>query len=140
MRKRLGTRPTRPIRSCKPPTATLNDWQNDKGGRGMPAGYLRRCAKCGNDDTTRTFKAPEDIQATEAWACPTCAWTDYEIVAVGEKPAGSQAMGPPPQERQAPAAGAMGARVQGSPMEDEENPQEVAGVVGGTNQTGNRNQ
>jgi hypothetical protein len=44
---------------------------------------IAKCTKCGKLDERKTYASAEDAakQGTfERWTCPTCAWTELELV------------------------------------------------------------
>ena len=46
---------------------------------------LRRCAQCGRNDARRTWSSIDEAandKALVGWTCPTCAWTEAELVEV----------------------------------------------------------
>jgi hypothetical protein len=46
---------------------------------------VRRCVQCGRNDTRRTWSSIEQAAndgALLAWTCPTCAWTEAELIEV----------------------------------------------------------
>jgi hypothetical protein len=51
---------------------------------------IRKCEQCGSLDTRATWasadKAAEE-GALSNWACPTCAWTAFDLVEAEEEPA-----------------------------------------------------
>ena len=52
-----------------------------------PMAVVRKCDKCGRvDDRERWASAAEaaDQGGLTAWTCPTCAWTEFELVEAGE--------------------------------------------------------
>jgi hypothetical protein len=53
---------------------------------------VRRCDQCGKNDTRRTWSSLNDAAddgALDGWVCPTCAWTEAELIEVDATPAGS---------------------------------------------------
>ena len=44
---------------------------------------VRTCTKCGSQDTSQTWpsmaNAADAGAAEAAWACPTCAWPEFEL-------------------------------------------------------------
>jgi hypothetical protein len=45
--------------------------------------FVRKCEKCGNiDDREQWSSASEaaDKGAFQDWTCPSCAWTEFELV------------------------------------------------------------
>jgi predicted nucleic-acid-binding Zn-ribbon protein len=45
--------------------------------------FVRKCEKCGNlDDREQWSSASEaaDKGAFQNWTCPSCAWTEFELV------------------------------------------------------------
>lgn len=72
---------------------------------------VRRCVQCGKNDTSRTWSsidAAANDGALLSWTCPTCAWTEAELIEV-----------------EAAATGASGDQV--AAVESEAAPQPVAG-------------
>jgi predicted nucleic-acid-binding Zn-ribbon protein len=52
-------------------------------GRGDLMAFVRKCEKCGNvDDREQWSSASEaaDQGAFQNWTCPSCAWTEFELV------------------------------------------------------------
>ena len=46
---------------------------------------VRRCVQCGRNDTRRTWPsidAAANDGALLSWTCPTCAWTEAELIEV----------------------------------------------------------
>ena len=44
---------------------------------------VAKCAKCGKIDQRKTYSSAEDAAKQGAftnWTCPTCAWTEHELV------------------------------------------------------------
>jgi predicted nucleic-acid-binding Zn-ribbon protein len=51
--------------------------------------FVRKCDKCGHiDDRQRWASTAEagDQGAFKNWTCPTCAWTEFELVDESEAP------------------------------------------------------
>jgi hypothetical protein len=51
---------------------------------------IRKCDRCGNVDHRATWASIEeaaDRDAFKGWACPICAWTEFDLVEVEEEPA-----------------------------------------------------
>jgi hypothetical protein len=45
--------------------------------------YVPKCTKCEKLDTRRSYASPDDGAkhgTFERWTCPTCAWTEFELV------------------------------------------------------------
>ncbi len=46
--------------------------------------FVRKCLRCGNADLSRRWdsrtKAADDGAFKAEWACPNCAWPDFDIV------------------------------------------------------------
>lgn len=71
---------------------------------------VRRCVQCGRDDTGRTWPSIEDAAndgALRSWTCPTCAWTEAELVEVDASTTGASGAqpAPVPDEARHPVAG-----------------------------------
>jgi predicted nucleic-acid-binding Zn-ribbon protein len=52
-------------------------------GRGDLMAFVRKCEKCGNvDDREQWSSASEaaDQGAFQNWTCPSCAWTEFELI------------------------------------------------------------
>jgi predicted nucleic-acid-binding Zn-ribbon protein len=52
-------------------------------GRGDLMAFVRKCEKCGNvDDSEQWSSASEaaDKGAFQNWTCPSCAWTEFELI------------------------------------------------------------
>lgn len=50
---------------------------------------IRKCEKCGSLDRRATWTSADDAAAKgafDAWTCPTCAWTEFELVEAEEQP------------------------------------------------------
>ena len=44
---------------------------------------IAKCAKCGKFDERTTYESAEKAAkqgAFERWTCPTCAWSEFELV------------------------------------------------------------
>ena len=53
---------------------------------------VRRCVQCGKNDTRRTWSSMNDAAedgALKSWTCPTCAWTEGELIEVDATGTGS---------------------------------------------------
>lgn len=51
---------------------------------------VRKCAKCGHIDDRTTWASADEASkdgSFEGWACPMCAWTDFELVDADQAPA-----------------------------------------------------
>lgn len=51
---------------------------------------IRKCEKCGSLDRRATWTSADEAAAKGAfdgWTCPTCAWTEFELVEAEEEPA-----------------------------------------------------
>jgi predicted nucleic-acid-binding Zn-ribbon protein len=51
---------------------------------------IRKCDKCGNLDNRQTWSSADDAAkdgAFNSWTCPTCAWTEFDLVEAEEEPA-----------------------------------------------------
>ena len=49
--------------------------------------FVRKCDKCGSvDDRQQWASAAQaaDSGAFQNWTCPTCAWTEFELVETSE--------------------------------------------------------
>jgi len=57
---------------------------------------VRRCAKCGHEDLRERWKSPEDAAKagamSAAWACPSCAWPEAELVEASRRAAPTSAV------------------------------------------------
>ena len=45
--------------------------------------FVRKCDKCGHIDARQTWSSATeaaDAGAFQDWTCPTCAWTEFELV------------------------------------------------------------
>jgi len=45
--------------------------------------FVRKCDKCGHIDNRQTWSSATeaaDAGAFQNWTCPTCAWTEFELV------------------------------------------------------------
>ena len=50
---------------------------------------IRKCEKCGTLDRRATWPSRDAASrdgALDGWACPTCAWTESDLVEVEEAP------------------------------------------------------
>lgn len=48
---------------------------------------VRKCDKCGHIDDRQRWSSPTeaaDQGAFQDWTCPTCAWTEFELVEESE--------------------------------------------------------
>ena len=44
---------------------------------------VAKCEQCGRIDTRKQWASPEDAakqDAFKSWTCPTCAWTEFDLV------------------------------------------------------------
>ena len=44
---------------------------------------VRKCDKCGSIDNRQTWSSADDAAKQGAfnnWTCPTCAWTEFDLV------------------------------------------------------------
>jgi ssDNA-binding Zn-finger/Zn-ribbon topoisomerase 1 len=51
---------------------------------------IRKCEKCGSLDNRSTWSSADDAAKDDAfdnWTCPTCAWTEFDLVEAQEEPA-----------------------------------------------------
>jgi hypothetical protein len=51
---------------------------------------VRKCEQCGHVDTRAKWSSPEEAAKDpyfDKWTCPTCAWTESELVEAEEQPA-----------------------------------------------------
>ena len=49
--------------------------------------YARKCERCGRTDDRTTWSSIADAgkdPAYDKWACPMCAWTEFELVETDE--------------------------------------------------------
>jgi hypothetical protein len=52
-------------------------------GRGDLMAFVRKCEKCGNVDDREQWSSASDAAdqgAFQNWTCPSCAWTEFELV------------------------------------------------------------
>jgi len=45
--------------------------------------FVRKCDKCGHVDDRQQWTSPSeaaDQGAFDNWACPSCAWTEFDLV------------------------------------------------------------
>lgn len=50
--------------------------------------FVRKCDKCGTVDARQTWSSPSDAAdqgAFDKWTCPSCAWTEFELVDEAEE-------------------------------------------------------
>ena len=55
--------------------------------------FVRKCEKCGNLDARESWSSPTeaaDKGAFQNWTCPTCAWTEFDLVEASETGAEAQ--------------------------------------------------
>jgi hypothetical protein len=55
---------------------------------------IRQCEKCGTVDERQSWASADDAArhgAFEQWACPMCAWTEFELVDAEEARSSSSA-------------------------------------------------
>jgi predicted nucleic-acid-binding Zn-ribbon protein len=58
--------------------------------------FVRKCDKCGNLDTRESWSSPTeaaDKGAFHNWTCPSCAWTEFDLVEASETGAEAQKTG-----------------------------------------------
>jgi hypothetical protein len=58
--------------------------------------FVRKCEKCGNLDTRESWSSPTeaaDKGAFQDWTCPSCAWTEFDLVEASETGAEAQKTG-----------------------------------------------
>jgi predicted nucleic-acid-binding Zn-ribbon protein len=51
---------------------------------------VRKCEKCGSLDARATWKSTDEAAKDPAflnWTCPTCAWTEFDLVDAEAEPA-----------------------------------------------------
>jgi predicted nucleic-acid-binding Zn-ribbon protein len=51
---------------------------------------IRKCDKCGSLDNRATWSSADDAAkdgAFSSWTCPTCTWTEFDLVEAEEEPA-----------------------------------------------------
>jgi len=51
---------------------------------------IRKCDKCGSLDNRATWSSADEAAkegAFSGWTCPTCAWTEFDLVDAEEEPA-----------------------------------------------------
>jgi hypothetical protein len=51
---------------------------------------IRKCEKCGSLDNRSTWSSADDAAKDDAfnnWTCPTCAWTEFDLVEAEQEPA-----------------------------------------------------
>jgi predicted nucleic-acid-binding Zn-ribbon protein len=56
--------------------------------------FVRKCEKCGNVDDREQWSSPTeaaDKGPFKAWTCPSCAWTEFELVDAEEAKGEAQA-------------------------------------------------
>ena len=49
--------------------------------------FVRKCDKCDHIDNRQTWSSATeaaDAGAFQKWTCPTCAWTEFELVEESE--------------------------------------------------------
>ena len=49
--------------------------------------FVRKCDKCGTVDNRQEWSSAAqaaDSGAFENWTCPTCAWTEFELIEASE--------------------------------------------------------
>ena len=49
--------------------------------------FVRKCDKCGSVDSREQYKDAHeaaDRDAFKDWTCPTCAWTEFDLVEAEE--------------------------------------------------------
>jgi predicted nucleic-acid-binding Zn-ribbon protein len=55
--------------------------------------FVRKCEKCGNIDDREQWSSPSeaaDKGAFRSWTCPSCAWTEFELIDSSEAEAEAQ--------------------------------------------------
>jgi predicted nucleic-acid-binding Zn-ribbon protein len=56
--------------------------------------YVRKCEKCGAVDARQRWSSPSEAASEDAfsnWTCPSCAWTEFDLVEEAEVEAPAQA-------------------------------------------------
>jgi predicted nucleic-acid-binding Zn-ribbon protein len=56
--------------------------------------YVRKCEKCGNVDARQTWSSPSEAAEDDAfnnWTCPSCAWTEFDLIESADTEAQPQA-------------------------------------------------
>jgi hypothetical protein len=51
---------------------------------------IRKCERCGRTDDREAWKSTQeaaDKGAFQDWACPNCAWTEFDLVEAEAEPA-----------------------------------------------------
>jgi len=51
---------------------------------------IRKCEKCGSLDSRASWSSTDQAAKDDAftnWTCPTCAWTEFDLVETEEEPA-----------------------------------------------------
>jgi predicted nucleic-acid-binding Zn-ribbon protein len=59
---------------------------------------VRQCEKCGTVDNRQSWASADEAArqgAFEQWACPMCAWTEFELVDADEARSSSSASSRP---------------------------------------------
>ncbi len=50
--------------------------------------FVRKCEKCGSVDARQEWssatEAADKGAFTQAWTCPTCAWTEFDLIDAAE--------------------------------------------------------
>ena len=49
----------------------------------VPMPLIRKCEKCGSLDNRATWSSADEAAkegAFSGWTCPTCAWTEFDLV------------------------------------------------------------
>ena len=51
--------------------------------------FVRKCEQCGHIDARQSWSSTTeaaDAGAFQNWTCPTCAWTEFDLVEASEAP------------------------------------------------------
>ena len=49
---------------------------------------IRKCEKCGSLDNRQSYSSTDEAAKQDAftgWTCPTCAWTEFDLVEQDEE-------------------------------------------------------
>ena len=52
--------------------------------------YVKKCEKCGHIDPRGSWRSTDEAAKDPGfatWSCPTCAWTEFDLVEAEEQPA-----------------------------------------------------
>ena len=51
--------------------------------------YVKKCEKCGHIDPRASWRSADEAakdRGFDTWVCPTCAWTEFDLVEAEAEP------------------------------------------------------